>query len=296
MKKVVVTGVGCITPLGNDVSQFWNNIKSGVSGAGPITKFDASKHKTRFACEVKDFCLEDFFDKKTLRKIDICSVYALKSTEYAIKDAGIDFSEMDRNRCGVIFASGIGGLQSMESQLRQYYEDKDPLHFSPFYITRMISNMPTGMITIKYDLHGLSFTPVSACASSNHAIICALNFIRSGQADLIIAGGTEASVTESAVAGFNAMKALSVHNENPAVASRPYDVNRDGFVIGEGAGTLILENYDYAVKRGAWKSHATLTLLAKQNLPTFGYNMIDPLKSWCWGSILFYPFKISRFS
>ncbi len=251
MKRVVITGIGCITPIGNDVQTFWSNLKLGVSGAGKITKFDASRHKTQIACEVKDFQLEKYIDKKSSKKIDLCSIYALAATEEAVNDAKIDFSSIDKLRCGVIYASGIGGLQSLEKQLEEYYIQKDPTRFSPFYITRMISNMPAGMITIKYGFQGLSFTPVSACASSNHALICALNFIRTGQADLIIAGGTEASITESAIAGFNAMKALSVYNENPAIASRPYDINRDGFVIGEGAGTLILEEYEHAMKRGA---------------------------------------------
>ena len=251
MKRVVITGLGCITPIGNDVTSFWNNVKLDVSGTGKITKFDASKHKTQIACEVKNFNIENYIDKKSSKKIDLCSIYALGATEEAICDAKIDFSNINKQRCGVIYASGIGGLNSLENQLEEYYSKNDPTKFSPFYITRMISNMPAGMITIKYDLQGLSFTPVSACTSSNHALICALNFIRAGQADLIIAGGTEASITASAVAGFNAMKALSTCNNNPNIASRPYDVNRDGFVIGEGAGTLILEEYEHAIKRGA---------------------------------------------
>lgn len=251
MKRVVITGMGCITPIGNDVYSFWNNVKSGVSGCAKITKFDSSNHKTQIACEVKNFNPEKFIDKKSSRKVDLCSLYALAATEEAVNDAKIDFSNIDRQRCGVIYASGIGGLQSLENQLKDYHEYKDPTKFSPFYITRMISNMPAGMITIKFNLHGLSFTPVSACASSNHALICAFNFIRTGQADLIITGGTEASITESAVAGFNAMKALSTCNNDPCIASRPYDIDRDGFVIGEGAGTLILEEYEHAIKRGA---------------------------------------------
>lgn len=251
MKRVVITGMGCLTPIGNNVAEFWENILKGKSGAGPITKFDASDYKTQFACEIKNFNPEDFIDKKELRKMDISSAYAIVSADEAIKDANLNFDELDRQRCGVIFASGIGGLQSLEDQLEEFHDNGKVPRFSPFFITRMILNMPAGLISIKYGLQGLNFAPVSACASSNHAIITAYNFIKAGLADLVVTGGTEACITRSAVGGFNAMKALSTLNDNPMEASRPYDTQRDGFVVGEGAGTLILEEYEHAVKRGA---------------------------------------------
>ena len=251
MKRVVVTGMGCITPIGNNVTDYWENTLKGISGARKITKFDTSEYKTQFACEVKDFNPEEYIDKKELRKMDLCSAYALISANEAINNANLDFNEIDRERCGVIFASGIGGLQSMEDQLEEFFKGDEMPRFSPFYITKMITNMSAGLIAIKHNLQGINFASVSACASSNHAIISAYNFIITGQADMIVAGGTEASITKSAIGGFNAIKALSTFNENPAVASRPYDVKRDGFVIGEGAGSLILEEYEHAVKRGA---------------------------------------------
>lgn len=251
MKRVVITGMGCVTPIGNNVADFWKNILKGKSGAGKITKFNASEYKTQFACEVKNLKLEDFIDKKELRKMDISSAYALISADEAIVNSKLNLSEINKERCGVIFASGIGGLTSLEDQLAEFHENKEVPRFSPFYITRMILNMPAGLIAIKYGLQGVNFAPVSACASSNHAIISALNFIQTGQADLIVTGGTEASITPSAIGGFNAMKALSTYNEDPTIASRPYDTKRDGFVAGEGAGTLILEEYEHAMRRGA---------------------------------------------
>lgn len=251
MKRVVITGMGCLTPIGNNVFDFWRNALNGVSGAGNITKFDTSEYKTKFACEVKDFIAEDYIERKELRKMDMCSVYALVSADEAIRDSGVDLEKIDNERCGVIFASGIGGLQSLEDQLKEFHDNNSIPHFSPFYITKMILNMPAGLIAIKYNLQGINFAPVSACASSNHAIISAYNFIQTGQADLIIAGGTEASITRSAVGGFNSMKALSTFNDNPLIASRPYDIKRDGFVVGEGAGSLILEEYEHAINRGA---------------------------------------------
>lgn len=251
MKRVVITGMGCVTPIGNNVADFWKNILKGKPGAGKITKFDASEYKTQFACEVKNLKLEDFIDKKELRKMDISSAYALISADEAIVNSKLNLSEINKERCGVIFASGIGGLTSLEDQLAEFHENKEVPRFSPFYITRMILNMPAGLIAIKYGLQGVNFAPVSACASSNHAIISALNFIQTGQADLIVTGGTEASITPSAIGGFNAMKALSTYNEDPTIASRPYDTKRDGFVAGEGAGTLILEEYEHAMRRGA---------------------------------------------
>lgn len=251
MKRVVITGMGCLTPIGNNLIEFWSNALQGKSGAAEITKFDASKHKTHFACEVKNFNPEDFIEKKELRKMDLCTAYALITADEAIRDAKLNFEEANRQRCGVLFSSGIGGLQSLEDQLEDYFKGGDPTRFSPFFITKMILNMPSGLIAIKHNLQGINFAPVSACASSNHALICAYNFIKSGLADVMITGGTEASITRSSIAGFNSMKALSTFNENPSIASRPYDINRDGFVVGEGAGTIVLEEYEHAIKRGA---------------------------------------------
>lgn len=251
MKRVVITGMGCLTPIGNNVADFWENILRGISGAESITKFDTSEYKTKFACELKNFNAENYIDKKELRKMDMSSAYALISADEAIRNSGLDFEQVDKERCGVIFASGIGGLQSLEDQLKEFHENNSSPHFSPFYITRMILNMPAGLIAIKYNLQGINFAPVSACASSNHALITAYTFIKTGQADLIVTGGTEASITRSAIGGFNSMKALSTLNENPQIASRPYDIKRDGFVVGEGSGCLILEEYEHAIKRGA---------------------------------------------
>lgn len=250
-KRVVITGMGCITPIGNNVTEFWNSLMEGKSGAATITKFDTEKQKTKFACEVKNFIPEEFIDKKELKKMDISSVYAMVAADEAVKNAGLDFDQVNPERCGVIFASGIGGIHTLEEQLEEFYSNGKTPRFSPFYIIKMILNMSSGLIAIKYNLQGISFAPVSACASSNHAMISAWNFIRTNQADLIICGGTEASITPSSIGGFNTMKALSTNNEDPKIASRPYDTKRDGFVIGEGAGALILEEYEHAVKRGA---------------------------------------------
>lgn len=250
-KRVVITGIGCITPIGNNVKDFWTNLLEGKSGAGPITRFDASGFKTNFACEIKDFDPESILDRKELRKNDIHTVYALKAAQEAVEDAVSDMGKLNKERCGVIFASGIGGLSNLEEQLKDFYTHDEVPRFNPFYITKMIANMSAGMIAIKYGFMGVNFAPVSACASSNHALITAFNFIRTGQADLIVSGGTEAPITQSAIGGFNAMRALSTNNGNPAGASRPYDKNRDGFVIGEGSGALVLEEYEHARKRGA---------------------------------------------
>lgn len=250
-KRVVVTGLGCLTPIGNNVEDFWKALTAGVSGCAPITKFDTTNFKTKFACEIKGFNPEEFIDRKELRKMDPNAVYAMVAADQAVKDAGIDAAPVDKERCGVIFASGIGGLNNLEQELKDYFTGSGVPRFNPFYITKMITNMSAGMISIKHGFMGANFATVSACASSNHAIITAFNFIRTGLADIMVTGGTEAAITPSSVGGFNSMKALSTNNENYATASRPYDVTRDGFVIGEGAGAIVLEEYEHAKKRGA---------------------------------------------
>ena len=250
-KRVVVTGLGCLTPIGNNVEEFWQGLMNGVSGSCEITRFDTTNFKTKFACQIKNFNAEEYIDRKELRKMDLNTVYAMVSADEAVQDAGLDADNINPERCGVIFSSGIGGLNSLEKELEDYYSGSGIPRFNPFYITKMITNMPAGMIAIKYGFMGANFATVSACASSNHAIISAFNCIRTGQADIMLAGGTEAAITPSSVGGFNSMKALSTNNEGYANASRPYDVNRDGFVIGEGAGALVLEEYEHAVARGA---------------------------------------------
>ena len=251
MKRVVVTGLGCLTPIGNNTEEFWEGLVNGVSGCTPITRFDTTNFKTKFSCQIQNFKAEDFIDKKEIRKMDLNTVYAMVAADEAVTDAGITTENSDPHRCGVIFTSGIGGLNSLELELKDYFTGSGVPRFNPFYITKMISNMPAGMIAIKYGFMGANFATVSACASSNHAIISAFNCIRTGQADIIVAGGTEAAITPSSIGGFNSMRALSTNNENYKTASRPYDASRDGFVIGEGAGALVLEEYEHAKSRGA---------------------------------------------
>lgn len=254
MKKVVITGLGAITPLGNSVDEFWQNILAGKSAAGPITKFDISKYKTRFACEVKNFNPENYFEKKEARKYDLFTQYAVAASNQAIKDAGLDFTLMDeqqRSEVGVIWASGNGGIGTFEEQLKEFYGGDGTPRFNPYFIPKMIVDIAAGVISIRHKLHGPNYCTVSACASSNTAIINAVDTIRLGKAVIMVAGGSEAAITPSSVGGFNASQALSKRNESPETASRPFDKDRDGFVIGEGAGALILEEYDHAVKRGA---------------------------------------------
>lgn len=251
MRRVVVTGLGALTPIGNNVNDFWNSLVNGVSGAAPITRFDAAKFKTRFACELKNFNPLDHIEKAEARKYDVYTQYALIAVEEAIKDAGIDFSVLNRNRIGVIWGSGNGGIQTFQEQVMEFAKGDGTPRFNPFFIPKMIVDIASGIISIKHGLRGVNFTTVSACATSNTAIIDAFNYIKWGKADMIITGGSEAPINETGMGGFNAVKALSTFNENPAVASRPFDVNRDGFVMGEGAGALILEEYEHAVKRGA---------------------------------------------
>lgn len=251
LKRVVVTGLGALTPIGNTVAEYWNGLVSGKSGAAPITKFDTTLFKTKFACEVKDFDPLNFFDKKEARKMDGYSHYAIVAADEAIADAGLADNGVNKQRVGVIWASGIGGLYSFQEEVIAYANGNRNPRFSPFFITKMIANMASGLISIRHGFMGVNFTPVSACASSTHSLIEAFNHIRLGKADVIVTGGSEYVVTESAVGGFSNMKALSERNDEPAAASRPFDANRDGFVLGEGAGAIVLEEYEHAKARGA---------------------------------------------
>jgi 3-oxoacyl-[acyl-carrier-protein] synthase II len=249
LKRVVITGVGTVNPLGNSVDEYWNNLKNGVSGAGPITHFDASKHTTRFACEVKNFDPTHYMDRKDVRKYDLYTQYAFATSDLAIKDSGLDMETIDGDRVGVIWGAGIGGLQTFHQEVRAYNEDRP--RFSPFFIPKMIANIAGGLISIKYGLRGPNYTTVSACASASHAMIDAFNMIRMGKADIMVTGGSEAGVNEAGIAGFNSMRAISTRNDDPETASRPFDKDRDGFVMGEGSAAFVFEEYESAVKRGA---------------------------------------------
>lgn len=254
MKRVVVTGLGAITPLGNNVESFWKNILAGKSGVGPITKFDTGKFKTHFAAEVKDFQPESFFDKKEARKYDTFTQYAIASSDEAIADAGLDFKSMNDDELaevGVIWATGNGGISTFEQQLAEFHQGDGTPRFSPFFIPKMIVDIAAGAISIRHKLRGPNYCTVSACASSNTAIINAFDTIRLGKASIIVAGGSEAAITEASVGGFSAAQALSKRNDSPETASRPFDESRDGFVMGEGAGALILEELEHALNRGA---------------------------------------------
>lgn len=251
MRRVVITGLGALTPIGNDLPTFWENAIKGKSGAGPITSFDTTRFKTKFACELKDFDVNAFFNRKEQRKYDPFTQYALVASDEAIKDSRIDFSSTDRDRVGVIWGSGNGGIQTFESQLKEYYKGDGSPRFSPNLIPRILVDMPAGIISIRHDLRGVNYCPVSACATSTTAIIDAFNYIRWNKADVIISGGSEAAITPSTIGGFGSAKALSTQNDNPKEASKPFDVDRNGFVMGEGAGALILEEYEHAKKRGA---------------------------------------------
>lgn len=251
LKRVVVTGLGAITPIGKNISEYWENLKNGVSGAGPITRFNPAKFKTQFACEVKNYDPLDYFHKRIAGRLDLFTQFALISTEEAIKDANIDFETLNKDKAGVIWGSGIGGIDTLTQEIKGYVESNGVPRFSPFFIPRLITDIAAGHISMKYDLRGPNFATVSACASAANAIIDAYNYIRLGKANLFVAGGSEAPVNEAAIAGFNAMKAMSVRNDALQTASSPFDANRDGFVIGDGGGTLILEEYEHAVKRGA---------------------------------------------
>jgi len=251
LKRVVVTGLGALTPLGNNVELFWNGLLNGVSGAGPITKFDASKFKTRFACEIKGFDPNDFFERKEGRKLDGFSQYALVVADQAIKDAKIDLETINHDRVGVIWGSGIGGLKTFQDEVINFAKGDGTPRFNPFFIPKMIADIASGHISIKYGFRGPNFTTVSACASSTNALIDAFTYIRLGKANIIVSGGSESTVNETCVGGFNALQALSQRNDDPATASRPFDLDRDGFVMGEGAGCIILEELEHAKARGA---------------------------------------------
>jgi len=251
MKRVVITGMGALTPLGNNVQAYVKNLWAGTSGAAPITRFNADRFRTKFACELKEYDAKTLLDKKEIKNTDLFTQYALVAADEAIKDSGLDFSTMDPFDTGVIWGSGQGGMQTFEEQVSEYVEGGRNPRFNPYFVPKLIANMASGMISIKYRLMGINYTTVSACATSNTAIMDALNYIRLGKAKVIITGGSEAPITEASIGGFCAMKAMSVRNDDPATGSRPFDVNRDGFVMGEGAGALVLEEYEHARKRGA---------------------------------------------
>ena len=253
LKRVVVTGLGALTPVGNNVAETWENILNGVSGAGPITHFDASKFKTQFACEVKNFKVTDYLDRKEARKMDLYTQYAIVAAKEAIEDSAMDLDKVDKNKIGVIYGVGIGGLNTLEEELFNYALNKDTMgpKFNPFFIPKMIADIASGHISIMYGFHGPNFTTTSACASSSNAIADAFNYIRLGKANVIVAGGAEAAICPGGVGGFNAMHALSTRNDDPARASRPFSASRDGFIMAEGAGCLILEELEHAKARGA---------------------------------------------
>ncbi|MDQ8006489.1 MAG: beta-ketoacyl-ACP synthase II [Pedobacter sp.] len=251
LKRVVVTGLGALTPIGNSVPEFWEALTNGVSGAAPIKSFNTEKFKTKFACEVKNFNPEDHLDRKEARKLDPFVQYALVATEEAVKDGGYDFSKLDTNRIGVIWGAGIGGLKTFMDEVSNFATGDGTPRYNPFFIPKMIVDIAPGHISIKYGLRGPNFATVSACASSTNAMIDAFNYIRLGMADIIISGGSEAIINEAGMGGFNAMHALSTRNDDPTTASRPFDKDRDGFVAGEGAGTIILEELEHAKARGA---------------------------------------------
>ncbi len=251
LKRVVVTGLGALTPIGNDVNTFWNSLKSGTGGAGPITRFDTTEFKTKFACELKGFDIEKFMEKKEARKMDMFTQYAMVAAQEAVEHAGLHLDGVDKTQIGVIWASGNGGMQTFEDQIVEFAQGGFIPKFNPFFIPKLISDIAAGQISMKYGFMGVNYCTVSACASSSSALVDAFNYIRLGKANAIVAGGSEAPVTRAGIAGFNALKALSTRNDDHATASRPFDADRDGFVMGEGAGAIILEEYEHAVKRGA---------------------------------------------
>lgn len=251
LKRVVVTGMGTINPLGHNITEFWDNLKAGVSGAGPITRFDPEKFKTQFACEVKDYDPAKYFDRKSVGKMDLFTQFALIAAEQGMEDAGLNGADFDHERAGVIWGSGIGGINVMTQEVLEFSKGDGTPKFNPFFIPKMIGDIAAGYISMKYDLRGPNYATVSACASSTHAIIDAFNWIRLGKSDIVITGGSESPIGIAALAGFNSMKALSTRNDDPKTASRPFDADRDGFVIGEGGGCLILEEYEHAKARGA---------------------------------------------
>ena len=251
LKRVVVTGLGALTPIGNTISEYWEGLKKGTSGAAPITQFNAELFKTKFACELKNFDVHDHMDRKEARKLDQFSQYAMVSAKEAVADSGIIESDPNFDRIGVIWGSGIGGLKTFQDEVTNFTNGDGTPRFNPFFIPKMIADIAAGLISIEYGFRGPNYVTVSACASSTNAIIDAFNYIRLGKVDAVVTGGSEAAVNESGVGGFNALRALSTRNDSPETASRPFDVDRDGFVLGEGSGALILEEYEHAKKRGA---------------------------------------------
>jgi 3-oxoacyl-[acyl-carrier-protein] synthase II len=251
MRRVVVTGMGAITPLGNNLQEYWEGLKNGVSGSGMITRFNTEKFKTKFACEVKDYNSAKYFDRKEANKLDLYSQFALIASDEAIIDSRIDLNTIDKDRVGVLWSSGIGGLYTFYDAIRGYVLGDGTPRFSPFFIPKMIGNIASGSISIKYGFRGPNFATVSACASSTHSLIDAISYIKLGKADIFVSGGSEAAINEPGIGGFNAMMAMSTNNEEYLTASRPFDLTRDGFVMGEGAGAIIVEDYDHARARGA---------------------------------------------
>lgn len=251
MRKVVVTGIGALTPIGNTLNEFWENLKAGTSGAAPITSFDTTKFKTKFACELKGLNMNDHIPRSEARRYDPFTQYALIAVDEAIKHAGIDFEKLNRNRIGVIWGSGNGGIQTFHNEVVEYAKNDETPRFNPFFIPKIIADIASGIISIKYGLRGVNFTTMSACATSTTALIDAMNYIKWGKAEMIISGGSEAPICPSGIGGFNASRALSTNNENAATASRPFDSSRDGFVMGEGSGALVLESEEHALARGA---------------------------------------------
>uniref|UniRef100_UPI0025C14E7F beta-ketoacyl-ACP synthase II n=1 Tax=Flavobacterium sp. TaxID=239 RepID=UPI0025C14E7F len=250
-KRVVVTGLGAITPIGNTVEEFWHGLSNGVSGAAIITKFDASKFRTKFACEVKNFDVTQFIPRQDARKMDLFTQYAIVAADEAMKDSGLDLEKINKNKAGVIWGSGIGGLKTFEEEVINFAGGDGTPKFNPFFIPKMIADSASGQISIKYGLRGPNYITVSACASTNNAIIDAFNYIRLGRINICISGGSEAAITQAGIGGFNGLRAMSERNDDPATGSRPYDKDRDGFVLGDGGAALILEEYEHAVARGA---------------------------------------------
>jgi 3-oxoacyl-[acyl-carrier-protein] synthase II len=272
LKRVVVTGLGAITPIGNNVESFWDGLVHGRSGAAPITLFDASLFKTQFACEVKNFDIEEFVSKKEARKMDRFTHFAIAASEEALRNSGLDLDKLNKIRAGVIWGSGIGGLETFQNECVAFAQGDGSPRFNPFFIPKMIADMASGQISMRYGFHGPNYSTVSACASASNAIIDAYNYIRLGKADVFISGGSEAAVCEAGIGGFNSMHALSTRNESPETASRPFDKERDGFVLGEGGGALILEELEHAKKRGA----TILCELIGGGLSSDAYHMTAP--------------------
>ncbi len=272
LKRVVVTGLGTINPLGKNVEEYWDGLRNGVSGAGPITRFDASKFRTTFACEIKDFDPNNYLDRKEVQKHDMYAQYAYIAAAQAIENSGLDLTKIDKDEVGVIWGAGIGGLDTFFQSVTEFNNNPDNPRFSPFFIPKMIANMASGNIAMQYGFRGPTITTVTACASATHAMIDAATYIRLGKANIFVAGGSEAAITQAGVGGFNAMRALSTRNDDPKTASRPFDKDRDGFVMGEGAGALILEEYEHAIARGAtiWAE------LVGGGMSTDAYHMTAP--------------------